>query len=456
MLPIEAEIGLNGPVLLFTVAVTLVAGVVFGCAPALQWLRVDLSEALKAGSRAAIGGGRFRVQSLLVVAEFALAITLLAGAGLAIHSFWNLTRVDLGFRTDHILTAFMTGPRKAFSGADQIREHDRAILDKVASVPGARFVALSTNRPFGGHSDFPFSIAGQPVREANRMTADLQFVTPSFLDVFQLRLLRGRFFAEQDSFGTPRVVVVSERFASRFLAHTDPLTARVLLPQPRFGANSLGPPVDYQIIGVVNDVHYGASLTDKEAPGIYAAFWQSPFPWGVLSVRSALTPAALSGSIRRAVYSIAPGQPLFNVETMDTIVGGKLAGDRFGAVLYGAFSALALMLAAVGIYGLMSFAVAQRRNEIGVRMALGAQPGQVLRLVLGNGLRLALIGLAIGAGGAYAAGRLMQSTLYGMTPVDSASLAAVVVLLLLAALVANYLPARRATRVDPVTALRQE
>lgn len=455
-LPIEADIRLNWPVLLFTCAVTLLAGVVFGCAPALQSLRVNLNEALKSGARTVLGGRRFRLQNILVVGEFGLALTLLAGAGLAVHSFWNLSRVDLGFRTDHILTAWLRRPSQPVSGAEQIRARDRTILDGVASVPGVQYDAFSTNVPLGGHDDFPFSVAGQAVREANRMTADLQFVTPAFFSVFQLRLLRGRFVSEEDRLGTPRIVVVSRSFVRRYLAHVDPLAARLFLPQVTLGTNKLGPSLDYQVVGVVNDVHYGEHLTDKDAPSMYACFWQNPLPWGALSVRSAVSPSVLSGSIRRAVLAAAPAQTLTRFQSMDDIVGEQLVGDRFGAVLYGGFSALALVLAAVGIYGLMSFAVAQRQHEIGLRMALGAQPEQVVRLVLGDGMRLALLGLAIGVAGAYAVGRVMHSTLYGMGSIDVASLTSVVLVLFLAALLANYLPARRATRVDPMVALRQE
>ena len=456
VLPIEAEIGLNWPVLLFTLGVTLIAGCVFGCAPALQSLHVDLNEALKSGLRTSLGGRRAGLQSVLVIGEFGLALTLLAGAGLAIHSFWNLASIDLGFRTDHILTARLRPPHRHVADAGQIREADRAIVDAAASVPGVRYVAFSTGVPLRGHSEFPFSVAGQAARPENHSTADLQFVTPAFVDVFQLRVVRGRFVSEEDRIGTPRVVVVSESFARRYLPHMDPLAARLLLPQVMPYGRDLGAPADYRIVGVVNDVHNGERLTDPGTPSMYTAFWQSPFPWGALSVRSAVEPGSLSKSMRQAVLNAAPSQALTDFETMDKIVGEQIVSDRFGAVLYGGFSAVALILAAVGIYGLMSFAVAQRRHEIGLRMALGARPDQLVRLVLRDGLRLALIGLGIGLAGAYAVGRVMHGTLYGVASIDAASLVAVSAILLLAALLANYLPAWRATRVDPLESLRQE
>ena len=455
MLPIEAEIGLNWPVLLFTLAVTLLAGVIFGCAPALQSMRVDLNEVLKAGSRAVIGGRRFRVQGVLVVAEFALALTVLAAAGLAVHSFWNVTSVDLGFHSDHILTARLQPPRKTPAEVGRVRETARAILDRVTALPGARRAAFSTSIPMRGRSEFPFAVAGQAQQPNNGSTADLEIVTPGFFDVFQPRLFGGRFLNEQDRIGTPRVIVVSRSLVRRYLPHMDPLSARLLLPEVRDFGRSLGAPVDYQIVGVVDDVRNGERLTDAGTPTMYTAFWQNPLPWGALSVRSAVDPASLTGSIRQVVGTAAPGAVLTSFDTMDNIVDEQLAGDRFGAVLYGGFSAVAVLLAAVGIYGLTSFTVAQRRNEIGIRMALGAQHGMVIRMVLRDGLRLALFGAMIGIAGAWAAGRAMQSTLYGMKSVDAVSLGAVVILLALAALLANYLPARRATSVDPALALRE-
>lgn len=455
LMPIETNIQIDWTVLLFALGATALSGVIFGCAPALQSLRLDLHRGLKQGTKSVLGGGRIRVQQLLVVLEFALALTCLGAAGLAIRSFWNLSHTDLGFQTGHILTAQLRPPQKPPAHSEQVRAVARRLLDRVAALPGVQHAALSMNVPLGGHDTLAFAIAGRPVSENNRPTADFQLVTPEFLSVFSVRLLHGRFFGEQDRIGTQPVVVVSQTFARRYLTHLDPLASRILLPDIRPHPHPQGPPVEYQIVGVVDDVQYGA-LTDRNTPAIYVAFWQNPWPWCIVSVRSMIDPSALTGSIRRAGTEAAPGQPLWHFQTMQVLVDSQLVSDRFGAILYATFSLIALVLAALGIYGVMSFAVAQRYHEMGLRMALGAQPEQVVRLVMSNGMRLALIGLAAGVAGAWVVGRLMQSSLYGVSSFDAATLAAVVLILLAAALCANYLPARRATRADPLTALRSE
>lgn len=454
-MPVETDIRLNWTVMLFTAAATILSGIVFGCAPALQALRVDLHDGLKQGARPVLGGKRIRAQGVLVVAEFALALTCLGGAGLAIHSFWNLSRIDPGFRSDHVLTAWMQPAQKPVSDSAQIRAADEKLLDKVKAVPGVEYAALSTNLPLAGHSQFPFRIAGRPADRNNRRAADMQLVTPSFLNVYGVHLLRGRFIDEQDRMGTQPVAVVSETFARRFLAHLDPLAARLLLPGIKPNVLRWGPDVEYQIVGVIKDIHFG-KLSEQSTPSVYLAMWQNPWPTCALSVRSAIPPSALTESVRRAGLSAVPEQPLLYFDTMEAVVDAQFVNDRFGAVLYGAFSLAALILAALGIYGVMSFMVAQRSHEMGLRMALGAQPGQVMQLVLRDGMRLALIGVAAGVAGALAIGRMMHGMLYGVGPFDGWSFAAIVVILTAAALGANYIPARQATRADPLTALRQE
>ncbi|MBV9265173.1 MAG: ABC transporter permease [Acidobacteriaceae bacterium] len=455
IMPIETDIRMSWPVLLFTLVATVISGILFGCAPGIQSLRVNLHDALKQGSRAVLGGNRIRVQGVLVVAEFGLALTLLAGAGLAIHSFLNLTRADLGFRTDHIVTAFLTRPQKPITNTDQIRSIDERILQNVASIPGVESASLSIDIPLDGHDTIPFSIAGQPSRDRERLEADANLVTPSFQKVFGVKLLRGRFFTGDDRLGTQRVAVVSRSFASRYLAHQDPLSSRVLVPDFKPYANQLGPPLDYQIVGVIDDVRFG-SVTDKNTPSFFLAFWQNPWPGLAVSVRSELSSAILTPSIRSAVSAVAPQQPLTHFQTMQQLIGEQLVNDRFGAALYAAFSCLALVLAAVGIYGVMTFAVEQRRHEMGLRMALGAQPEQVVKLVLRNGMRLAAIGIGVGIIGAVILARIMHSALYRIGSFDWTSFITVATVLLTAALVANYVPARRATQADPLVALRQE
>lgn len=455
IMPIETDIRLSWPVLLFTVAATVISGILFGCAPALQALRMDSHSALKEGSRSVVGGKRIRLQGLLVVVEFGLALTLLAGAGLAMHSFWNLTRADLGFRTDHVLTAWLSRPQKPITDTEQIRSVGQRVLDKVSALPGVESASLSIAIPLGGHENIPFSIAGRPSRDRDRLQADANLVTPSFQRVFGIKLVRGRFFEERDRAGTQRVAVVSQSFARRYLAGQDPLNARLLVPEFKPYANQPGAPVDYQIVGIVADVRFG-SISDKTTPSFFLAFWQNPWPGGAVCVRSGLSPAVLMGPMRRAVDAAAPQQHLVHFHTMEEVVDEQLVSDRFGALLYAAFSCVALVLAAVGIYGVMSFAVEQRRHEMGLRMALGAQPSQVISLVVSGGMRLALIGIAAGIAGAVVVARIMHSALYGIGSFDWMSFSAVILVLLIAALCANYVPALRATRADPLAALRQQ
>lgn len=454
-MPIETDIRLSWPVLLFTLAVTLLSGLLFGCVPAIQSLRLDLHSSLKQGARSVVGGSRIRLQGLLVILEFALTLTLLAGAGLAIHSFVNLAHQDLGFRTDHLLIGYLNMPQKHIDDPAQIRANDRRLFDTIASLPGVQSAALSWDVPLGGHDSISFTIAGQPLPNNSRPQADLNLVTASFRQVYGIRLLRGRFIDDRDTIGTQRVVVVSQSFVRRFLPHTDPLNASVLIPEFKPYMNHLGQPVDYQIVGVVDDIRYGA-LTEKNSPSAYVAFWQNPWPGLALSIRSTLSTAALLSSVRRVAGTTMPGQAVTHYQTMQDVVDTQLLSDRFGAVLYAAFSCLAMILAAVGIYGVMSFAVAQRKHEMGLRMALGAQPKQVVRLVLRDGMRLAVIGLSIGVAGALILGRVMHSTLYGVGQFDMLSLPAVVLMLFAVAFCANYMPARRATAADPLTVLRQE
>lgn len=454
-LPSEAVVELNFPVLLFTVAVTLVAGVLFGCAPAWRAAKLDLSQMLKQGSRSVLGGGHMRTQGILVITEFALALTLLAGAGLALRSFSKLLRIDIGVHTDHVLTATLQAPKKKYSGPEAINASGRHLLQQLKATPGVLDAALTTNLPLEGYNIFPFQIAGRPVSKADQPAADFELVTPGYFDIFRVRLIKGRFLNDSDRLGSTPVVMVSDSFVHRYLPHVDPLSQRLLLPQ-LVSYGKLGPPAERQIVGVFHAIRNGVNLSDNPRPAIFASFWQNPWPNTAFVARTAIDPNLMIRTIGKVVASAVPGESLTHSETMMQIVGDRLTLYRFSMVLFAAFAVLALLLATLGIYGVMAFAVAQRGHEIGLRMALGAQTHDVMKLVVLNGMRLAGIGAVIGVAGVYTLGRLMRSTLYGVGSFDAISFGAVALILLGAALIACYIPACRSARVDPMDVLRQE
>jgi putative ABC transport system permease protein len=393
----------------------------------------------------------------LVVLEFALALTLLAGAGLAIHSFWKLTRADLGFRPDHVLTSYLPIPVERLSQPKQIIAFYRQLLAKVSSLPGAASAAVSTGAPIAGTNDtMPFSVAGQPVNDlASRPSAGFAMVSPDYFRTFGIAIAAGRGFTERDVEDGLPVAIVNETFAKKYLGGLDPLRQRLVVEQLIPGANRLGPPMEWQIVGVSRDIR-NDSVRRESSPEIDVPFWQSPWPSARIEVRTSGDPASVANSLAIAVQSMETDLAMYQVRTMDQIVGESLAGDRFAASLFAAFAAVALILAAIGIYGVMSFAVAQRTHEIGLRMALGAAQGQVLEMVFREGMLLAGGGLLLGLTGTYAVGRTMKSVLYGISAIDPLAIGVVAAILVLSAALACYLPARRATRVDPLVALRHE
>jgi putative ABC transport system permease protein len=456
-LPSEADVRLNLPVLFFTLAASLLSGILFGCAPAFQTARMNLSDTLKEGGRSASSAGRHGLRRGLVVVEFALALTLLAGAGLVIHSFWKLSRVDLGFRQDHILTFGLPVPNDRFSKPEQINAFYRQLLEKIGALPGISSISVSTGMPLQGTNfGMPFSIVGQPASDlSSRPGAGFTMVTPEYFRTFGISISKGRVFTSQDLAGSVPVAIVNDAFVKKYLASLDPLKQRLSIEQLIPGQTKLGPALEWQIVGVYHNVHNGGIRGDG-FPEVNVPFSQSPWPQAAIAVRTAGDPTSMTKSIAAVVLSIDPDLPLDQVKTMEQIVDESLSGDRFGTVLFGSFAAVALLLAAIGIYGVMSFAVAQRTHEIGLRIALGASPAQVLRLVLREGILLALGGLLLGLGGAYFVGRLMKSLLYQVNATDPTAVSAVTAVLLLSALLACYIPARRATQVDPLVALRDE
>jgi putative ABC transport system permease protein len=454
MIPSEANIRLSIPVLIFSIVITVVAGLLFGSAPAWQAARLDLIEVLKLGGRSGSAGSRRSARRFLVIAEFSLALTLLASGGLAFKSFWNLSRIDLGMRTDHLLTFRLPVPDQRLTQPEQIRSYYRQMLEKIAAVPGVRSTALMTGTPASGSGqNVGFNLAGQSFTNPQaRPRAALQMITPSYTGTLGIHIVKGRAIDEHDTEASAHVATVNEHFVNRFLPGVDPLTQRIVINEQR--PNGVGKPIEYQIVGVFHNVR-GAGFREDYSE-INVPFWQSPWPRVSIVLKTDGDPKALIKSVAAAVNSVDPDIPLANVRTVDEIVSDALAIDRFSVVLFSSFGVLGLLLAAVGIYGVMAFGVAQRTHEFGVRLALGAQRLRVLSQVLKEGTALALIGGLIGLGGAYLVGRAMQTTLYGVPALDVRAFAAVFFLLLSSAWLACLVPAWRATKVDPLVALRYE
>jgi putative ABC transport system permease protein len=456
-LPSEADVRLSLPVLGFTLAATMIAGVLFGSAPAWHAASLNLNDVLKEGGRTTVGASRHRLRRALVVIEFALALTLLTGAGLAIHTFWNLERVDLGFRKDHVLTFFLPVPDGHLTTTDQINAFYKQLIEKIEALPGVEHAAVSTGLPLeGANFGMPFAIAGKTVTDPSaRPGSAFEMMTPEFFATYGVRVTKGRAFSEQDTANGAHVAMVSENFAKKYLSGEDPLTQRLLVEQLIPGVTKLGPPIEWQIVGVFHDVSNG-NLRNTTRTEIDVPFSQSPWPQASVSVRTTNDPATSTKAIAALVSSMDPDLPISDVRTMDELLERSLAGDRLETSLLGTFAGLALVLAALGIYGVMAFAVAQRTHEIGLRMALGAGPSRVLSLIVKEGMLLTLIGLVAGYVGSYFVSRAMQSQLYGVGSIDPLVFSGVALVLATTALLACYVPARRAMRVDPMVALRYE
>jgi putative ABC transport system permease protein len=455
-LPAEADLRLNASILLVMLTATTLAGVLFGCAPAWYASRLDPAEVLKEGGRSGIGVGRQRFRRVLVIVEFGLALPLLAGAGLAIRSFWNLTHVDLGVRTDHVV-GFYLEPVSALKTPKLINAYYRRILDNIEAVPGVSHACAMSYLPLDSlHAETPFSIAGKPAfaNSALRPNADLAMVTPDYFQTFGIRIVEGRAFTDADNQSSFRVAMVNEVFVSRFLQGVNPLEQRVVMEQVIPGDPESGPAVEWQIVGVFHTVKSRGSREDT--PEIDTPFWQQAFPISAIGVRTAGDPAAMIKSIAAAVNAADPEAALYKPRTMEQVHDEVLANDRFAVILFSSFAAVGLLLAAVGINGLTAFSVAQRSHEIALRMALGGTRNRVIALIVREGLILACVGLGLGLLGAYFVGRGMQAILFNVGVIDFSTLAAVGLALLLAAVFACYLPARKATRVNPMVALRYE
>jgi putative ABC transport system permease protein len=456
ILPSEANFQLDIHVLAVTLVATTLAGVVFGCAPAWYASRVDPGEFLKEGGRSNLRSGSHKLRRALIMGEFAMALSLLAGAGLAMHSFWNLTRVDLGVRTDHVLTFRLVQPQGRFQNPEQMFIYNQRILDAIRSVSGVTASATVTGMPLRFHSDgVTLKVVGATYADRSQQpSAGFESVSPDYFKTFGIQLLKGRVFNEQDTATSVRVAMVNEEFANRYLKGMDALQQRLSIHQLIPGSPQLGPEVEWQIVGIFHNVRYRGFRDDD--PEVDVPFAQSLSPDVSIGVRTAEDPAGMTKTIAAAVHSVDPQIALAGLRTMDQVKEEALGEDRYTMVLFASFAAVALLLAGVGIYALMAFAVAQRTQEIGLRLALGSARVGVIWLILREASLLAVAGLGIGLAGSALVGRTMSNTLYGVAAMDFAVIVSVAVILFLTAMFASYLPARRAASIDPMQALRTE
>ena len=453
-LPRVKEIGVDRYVLGFTLLVSVLTGTLFGLVPALQASKPDLNVSLKEGSRGSSENlGRGSLRSTLVVFEIVAAFVLLIGAGLMIKSFMRLGEVNAGFNPENVLTMTLSLPRAKYNEPRAQAAFFQRALEQIKSLPGVDSVGAINDLPLGGDRDSTsFLIEGLPALPPGQQpNTEWRLVGPDYFKAMGVSLLKGRAFTEADKSGAPPVIIINDSFARRFFPDEDPTGKRLILNL----TISNPTPVPREIVGVVADVR-DLGLDAEPRPEVYAPYLQETVSYMALIVKAEADPEGLAAAVRGQVLAIDKDQPVSNIQSMKQVVKESVAGRRFNMMLLAIFAAVALLLAAVGIYGVMAYSVSRRTHEIGIRMALGASSRDVLRLVVGQGMALALMGIGIGLAAAFALTRLMASLLYEVSATDPLTFALISLLLAAVAVMACYIPARRATKVDPMVALRHE
>jgi putative ABC transport system permease protein len=437
-------LGVDGRVLGFTLAIAVLTAVAFGLVPLLQVRRLDVSQSLKQSSRTlAAAAGSSNLRALLICSEVALAFVLLVGAGLLVRTFVRLRSVDLGCRTENVLTLRMP-PSHTRHWPGEILAYQREVLRRVSAIPGVVSAGVTDHIPLVIKGDV-VGVGAEGHDSTERFQCNRRMIGPGYLPTMGIPLHRGRDIEETDAVGAPYVLLINESLARMLWPNQDPIGRRVVF----------GTELQMTVVGVVGDIHQ-SGLDVPPKPELYISALQAPYPPTSLAIQTKVEPTSLAGAVRRAIWSIDPDQPITEVASMEEILDKEVAGRRVQTTLLTVFAGLALLLAAIGLYGVLAYSVTRQIPEIGLRMALGAAPANVMRRIVGHGIRLAVTGSAIGAVGSLALSRLLSSVLYGVKPADTATYIAAAAMLLFTAAVASYLPARRAMRVDPIVALREE
>jgi len=442
------EVSLDGRVLLFTLGISLLTGLIFGVAPALRASKGELHETLKEGGRTGAGVGQQRLRGLLVVVQVALSLVLLIGAGLLVKSFVHVLTTDKGFDASQLLTANLSVSSVKYTEPQQQALFFQQYLERLKSVPGLEGAAIVNNAPLvGGGVNGGIKIEGRADPPNQLPVGEKSIISPEYFHVMRTPIVRGRAFTDRDNASTAQVAIINESLARRYFGGEDPIGRRI-----DFNWDTKG---TQEIVGIVGDVkQYGLDL--PASPTIYVPYLQRPDSSMTVVVRSQVTPVSLVGAMRQELLTVDKEQALAQVRTMQDVVAESIAQRRIIVMVFAIFGVLALLLAAIGLYGVLAYTVSLRTREIGVRMALGAQRADVLRLVVKGGMMLCLIGVAIGIAGAFALTRLLTTLLFGVTPTDAATFAGGSLALIVVAMLACYIPARRATKVDPLVALRYE
>lgn len=443
-IPRAAETSVDWRVLVFTFGLSTLTGILFGLAPALQASKPDLNETLKSSTRTATAN-RNRVRSFLVVSEVALALTLLIVAGLVIRSFIQLQHVEPGFNSKDVLTMQMALPQTRYANEQQQVSFFQQLLPRIEAIPGVESAGTVNSLPLTGQGvGISFQIAGAPpAAPGERQECQYRVASPKYFQTMSIPLLKGRHFSDSDNLDAPGVVVINQAMARRYFPNEDAIGKRL-----GFG----GGPFWCEIIGVVGDVrHY--KLASEAQPEAYLSSFQDPWRFATLVIRSS-NDSNIVGRVREEILAVDKDQPVYNIRAMEDILSGSVAQPRFNLWLLGAFAGIAVLLAMVGIYGVMSYLVAQRTQEISVRLVLGANQKEILKMVVGEGMILTLVGVAVGLVTAFAITRAMSSLLYGVTATDPLTFVTVSLLMLVVAMVANIIPAIQATKVDLLSALR--